>query len=54
MPVKDFILLVVYLLVPLACDFTERWTPFQIIYKLYQITSLDDYFVEHILVSAYG
>ena len=41
MPVKDFILLVVYLLVPLACDFTERWTPFH-------------YFVEHILVSAYG
>ena len=35
MPVKDFILLVVYLLVPLACNFTKRWTPCQIIYKVF-------------------
>ena len=35
MPVKDFILLVVYLLVPLAINFTERWTPCQIIYMIF-------------------
>ena len=35
MPVKDFILLVVYLLVPLACNFTKRWTSCQIIYKVF-------------------
>ena len=35
MPVKDFILLVVYLLVPLACNFTKTWTPCQIIYKVF-------------------
>ena len=33
-PVRDFIL-AVYLLVPLACNFTKRWTPCQIIYKVY-------------------
>ena len=27
MPVKDSILSVVYLLVPLASNFTKRWTP---------------------------
>ena len=34
-PVKDFILLVVYLLVPLVCNFTKRWTPCQIIYMVF-------------------
>ena len=33
-PVKDFVL-VVYLLVPLAWNFTKRWTPCQIIYKVF-------------------
>ena len=33
MPVKGFILLVVYFLVPLACNFTKRWTPGQVINK---------------------
>ena len=35
MPVKDFTLLVVYLLVPLAWNFTQRLTPCQIIYKVF-------------------
>ena len=34
MPVKGFTLLVVYLLVPLACNFNKRWTLCQIIYKV--------------------
>ena len=35
MPVNDFILLVVYLLVPLAYNFTNRnFTPCQILYKV--------------------
>ena len=48
MPVTDFIL-VVYLLVPPACYFNKTRTPCRIIYKVYGvITSLDNYFVEHI------
>ena len=35
MPVKDFTLLVVYLLVPLAWNFTQRLTPCHIIYKVF-------------------
>ena len=53
MTVKDLILLVVYLLVPLACNFTKRWTLSQIIYKVFD-QSLDNYFVENILVASHG
>ena len=35
MPMKNFILLVVYLLVPLASNFIKGWTPYQIIYKVF-------------------
>ena len=34
MPVRDFIL-VVYLLVPPAYNFTKRWTPCLVLYKVY-------------------
>ena len=40
MPVKDFILLVVYLLVPLASNCTKRWTPYQIIYMVFDHKSI--------------
>ena len=53
MSVKDFILLVVHFLFPLACNFTKRWTPSQIIYKVLDHTILGNYFVEHILVAGY-
>ena len=39
MPAKDFIWLVVHLLVPLACDFTKRWTPCQMLYKVFDYKS---------------
>ena len=39
MPVKDFILLAVCLLVCLDCKFTKRWTPCQIIYKVFDYKS---------------
>ena len=35
MPVKDFILLVVYLLVLLACNFNKGWTPCEIIHNVF-------------------
>ena len=45
MPGKNFILLVVYLLVPLASNFTKGWTSYQIIYKVFD--QLENYSVEH-------
>ena len=35
MSLKHYVLLVVYVLVPLACYFTKRWTPCHITYKVF-------------------